>query len=141
VATLRKLFDEARGRVPRSFAIPVRGDGGRESCIIAADATRLSVLSTLLVVILWFGSTGHCRWFCACRRRRPLIGIAAVNFWFGSVHAITLGFGVTLLGEAVDYPSYLLTQVERDERPAATLKRFCRRCDWRYYHGLRSPPC
>lgn len=34
------------------------------------------------------------------------VGAAAVSLAFGNVHAITLGFGATLIGEAVDYPSY-----------------------------------
>jgi predicted exporter len=45
-------------------------------------------------------------------------GIAAVSAWFGTVHGITLGFGATLLGEAVDYPSFLLTQLRADESVA-----------------------
>jgi predicted exporter len=39
-----------------------------------------------------------------------LVGIAAVSLTFGSVHAITLGFGTTLIGEAVDYAIYYLIQ-------------------------------
>ncbi|MGH8725499.1 MAG: MMPL family transporter, partial [Burkholderiales bacterium] len=35
-----------------------------------------------------------------------VVGVAAVSLAFGNVHAITLGFGATLIGEAVDYPSY-----------------------------------
>ncbi|MDE2370137.1 MAG: MMPL family transporter [Burkholderiales bacterium] len=37
-------------------------------------------------------------------------GIAAVSLVFGSVHGITLGFGTTLIGEAVDYAIYYLIQ-------------------------------
>ena len=37
-------------------------------------------------------------------------GIAAVSLVFGSVHGITLGFGSTLIGEAVDYAIYYLIQ-------------------------------
>ncbi|MCC7455674.1 MAG: MMPL family transporter [Nitrospira sp.] len=37
-------------------------------------------------------------------------GIAAVSLWFGSVHGATLGFGTTLIGEAVDYAIYYLIQ-------------------------------
>ena len=33
------------------------------------------------------------------------------NAGSAAIHAITLAFGATLLGEAVDYPSYLLTQM------------------------------
>ncbi len=37
-------------------------------------------------------------------------GVAAVSLVFGNVHGITLGFGTTLLGEAVDYAIYYLIQ-------------------------------
>jgi predicted exporter len=40
-----------------------------------------------------------------------LAGIAAVSVCFGNVHGITLGFGTTLIGEAVDYAIYYLIQV------------------------------
>ena len=39
-----------------------------------------------------------------------LVGIATVSLVFGGVHAITLGFGTTLIGEAVDYAIYYLIQ-------------------------------
>ncbi len=39
-----------------------------------------------------------------------LAGIAAVSLGFGTVHGITLGFGATLVGEAVDYAIYLFVQ-------------------------------
>jgi predicted exporter len=39
-----------------------------------------------------------------------LAGIVAVSLGFGSVHGITLGFGTTLIGEAVDYGIYYLIQ-------------------------------
>ena len=42
-----------------------------------------------------------------------LVAVASVSMGFGYVHAITLGFGATLLGEAVDYPTYLFTRLSR----------------------------
>ena len=48
---------------------------------------------------------------------------AAVSWVFGPVHGITLGFGATLIGEAVDYPSYAFIQAARGERLADTLSR------------------
>jgi predicted exporter len=39
-----------------------------------------------------------------------LIGVAAVALGFGAVHGITLGFGVTLIGESVDYSIYFFIQ-------------------------------
>ena len=46
-----------------------------------------------------------------------LVGIAAVSLTFGNVHGITLGFGTTLIGEAVDYAIYYLIQARA--RPGA----------------------
>jgi predicted exporter len=42
---------------------------------------------------------------------------------FGGVNGITLAFGATLLGEAVDYPSFLFTQTQPGERPADARRR------------------
>ena len=39
--------------------------------------------------------------------------MAAVALGFGVVHGITLGFGVTLIGESVDYSIYLFVQARR----------------------------
>jgi predicted exporter len=39
-----------------------------------------------------------------------LAGVAAVTLGFDTVHGITLGFGVTLIGEAVDYSIYWFIQ-------------------------------
>jgi predicted exporter len=52
-----------------------------------------------------------------------LAGLAAVGLGFGFVHGITIGFGVTLIGEAVDYAIYLLTQTSPQSRPQTTLRR------------------
>jgi predicted exporter len=45
-----------------------------------------------------------------------LAGVAAVALGFSAVHGITLGFGVTLIGEAVDYAIYLFIQKSSDFR-------------------------
>ncbi len=39
-----------------------------------------------------------------------ITGIVAVSLSFGNVHGVTLGFGATLIGEAVDYAIYYLIQ-------------------------------
>ncbi len=39
-----------------------------------------------------------------------LVGISVVSLVFGNVHGMTLGFGTTLIGEAVDYAIYYLIQ-------------------------------
>lgn len=52
-----------------------------------------------------------------------LAGLAAVSLRFGFVHGITIGFGITLIGEAVDYAIYLLTQTSAQSSPQTTLQR------------------
>jgi predicted exporter len=94
--------------------------------IIERDALRLSIISVLLIVAIlgWVYRSAALVFLCAIPAAAGLLaGIAAVNLWFGSVHGITLAFGATLLGEAVDYPSYLLTQAEPGERVAAVQAR------------------
>ena len=43
-----------------------------------------------------------------------LAGVAGVSLGFGVIHGVTLGFGATLIGEAVDYSIYLFIQSQRD---------------------------
>ena len=52
-----------------------------------------------------------------------LVGIAAVGALFGTVHGITLAFGATVIGEAVDYPSYVFTQRKAGESVSDILAR------------------
>src|SRR6185436_11565035 len=49
-------------------------------------------------------------------------GVAAVSLGFGSVHGITLGFGVTLIGEGVDYAIFLFTRATPGVAPRETLE-------------------
>lgn len=48
-----------------------------------------------------------------------LVGIAAVGAVFGYIHGITLAFGITLLGIAIDYPIHLFSHL----RPASGVLR------------------
>jgi predicted exporter len=80
---------------------------------IESAALRLSLISSVLVVAL----------LLAVYRSLPalglgllpvatgaLVGVAAVALGFGAVHGITLGFGITLIGESVDYSIYFFIQ-------------------------------
>ena len=44
-----------------------------------------------------------------------LLGLVATLLIFGSIHRITLAFGITLLGVAIDYPLHLFSHTHRDE--------------------------
>ena len=101
---------------PGVFAVGARAT-------IERAAVRLSIVSSILVVTLLF----------AVYRSVPalvlgllpvasgaVIGIAAVALGFGAVHGITLGFGITLIGESVDYSIYFFVQSRRGRQNEAT---------------------
>jgi predicted exporter len=52
-----------------------------------------------------------------------LLGVLVVQALFGTVHGITLGFAATLIGEAVDYPNYLLLNTAPGESAASAARR------------------
>jgi predicted exporter len=51
-----------------------------------------------------------------------LAGMIAVNGWFGFVHGITLGFGITLLGMVDDYPIHLFSHMTSNSSAAAAMR-------------------
>lgn len=55
-----------------------------------------------------------------------VVAIAAVGLTFGTCHVITIGFGATLVGEAVDYPTFLFGQRQAHERTDDTARRIGR---------------
>ena len=80
--------------------------------MVERDAQRVSLLSALgvlIVLVLAYRSLPIVAICFVPASLGLLAGTAAVQAAFGSVHAITFAFGATLLGESVDYPSYLLT--------------------------------
>jgi predicted exporter len=52
-----------------------------------------------------------------------IVASAATAAIFREVHVTTLGFGVTLLGIAVDYPLHLMAHVRAGQRPIAAARR------------------
>jgi len=93
---------------------------------IEGDAWRLSTIATVcvLALLMWVYRSPALVAAGALPVLTGLIsGIAAVATVFGMVHGITLGFGATLIGEAVDYPTYLLVQRESGEAVAKAARR------------------
>jgi predicted exporter len=94
---------------PGVFAVAARAR-------IERAALRLSLISGILVVTLLFAvyrSVAALAMGLAPVASGALIGIAAVALGFGAVHGITLGFGITLIGESVDYSIYFFVQSHR----------------------------
>jgi len=80
---------------------------------IESEAARLSILSALIIVTLLlavYRSVSALLLGLLPVVSGALVGVAAVSLGFGVVHGITLGFGTTLIGEAVDYSIYLFVQ-------------------------------
>ncbi len=128
---IQGAFDDARKAVPEAAGAQVRMTGPgvfsvQSRASIRDDAWRLSLIATLLVasmLMLLYRSPRVLALGLFPVATGALAGVAAVSLWFGSVHGITLGFGVTLIGEGVDYAIYLFTQIEQKGTPQSTLKR------------------
>lgn len=124
-------FDSARAAVPDATTARLLETGPgvfavRTRDTTKHDATRLSLLATAAAASL-----------LAFAYRSPrvlllgllpvasgaLAAVAAVSLSFGFVHGITLGFGVTLIGESVDYAIYLFTQTAHGDNAGRTLAR------------------
>jgi predicted exporter len=81
--------------------------------LIKGEVLRLSGLSAALVALLLlfvYRSGAALLLTLVPVASGALAGVAAVALGFPAVHGITLGFGVTLIGEAVDYSIYLFVQ-------------------------------
>jgi predicted exporter len=104
---------------PPVFAVHTRAT-------IEEDVTRLSALATIAVLgmmLFAYRSLRTVLFGFLPVASGALAGIAAVRLGFGFVHEITLGFGVTLLGESVDYAVYLFSQTVPGDSADRTLAR------------------
>src|SRR5712664_957270 len=77
----------------------------------------------LLILVLEYRSPGPVALSALPVLTGLLVGVAAVGALFGTVHGITLAFGATVIGEAVDYPSYVFTQRKAGESVLEVLAR------------------
>jgi predicted exporter len=91
---------------PGVFAVAARAK-------IERAAVRLSIASGILVVALLlavYRSMSALGLGLLPVTTGALVGVAAVALGFGAVHGVTLGFGITLIGESVDYSIYFFIQ-------------------------------
>lgn len=128
---IQSAFDNSRKVLPQAASARMRMTGPgvfsvQSRASIRDDAWRLSIIATLLVasmLLLLYRSLRVLALGLFPVASGALAGVAAVSLGFGSVHGITLGFGVTLIGEGVDYAIYLFTQIEHNGTPQNTLRR------------------
>ncbi|NLP63594.1 MMPL family transporter [Paraburkholderia sacchari] len=124
IDAIRSAFDAATRALPKTSAasaastyrLEMTGPGvfsvdTRDA--IRHDVQRISALSFVLIVALLLTLYRSPRTLAL--GLVPVLsgvaaGIAAVSLAFGTVQGLTLGFGTTLIGEAVDYSIYLFVQ-------------------------------
>lgn len=128
---IRRAFEAAQKSAPEAAPAELRMTGPgvfsvQSRASIRDDVMRLSFVATLLVagmLLLLYRSPRVLGLGLLPVATGALAGVAAVSLGFGNVHGITLGFGVTLLGEGVDYAIYLFTRIERGGSAQSTLQR------------------
>lgn len=120
-------FAQARGEAPlRLLATGPSIFAVQSRAGIQQDAWRLSALAiacVAAVLLLVYRSAALFALGMLPVASGALVGVAAVSLGFGTVHGITLGFGATLIGEAIDYPTYVFTQIAPGETVHATVRR------------------
>ena len=113
-----RAFAAARGSCRRERRSACASAGRRCSrsnarALIKREVMRLSLISAGLIALLLltvYRSPPALVLGLVPVASGALAGVAAVALGFGAVHGITLGFGVTLIGESVDYSIYLFVQ-------------------------------
>jgi predicted exporter len=115
---LRTAFAQAQQSLPQATSAKLLVSGPGVFAVASRDtirneATRLSIISTVLILGLLYAiyrSAAALVLGMLPVLTGALVGVAAVSLGFGMVHGMTLGFGTTLIGEAVDYAIYLFVQ-------------------------------
>lgn len=92
---------------------------------IESVAFNFSIITAILVSILLL--LVYRSWRVLAISLLPVIsgalaGIAAVSMGYGVVFGVTLGFGITLIGEAVDYAIYFFTHLSAEKPPSKALE-------------------
>jgi len=116
IDTLHAEFAAATGNPHGQLKLLVTGPGVfavNARATIKNEVTRLSMIGAALIIALLlivYRSPVALLLGLAPVVTGALAGIVAVSVGFGTVHGITLGFGITLIGEAVDYAIYYFIQ-------------------------------
>jgi predicted exporter len=119
MARIQDAFSSATKKIGPSAAsakLIMTGPGVfsvRSRDTIEHEATKFSLIGTAIIIsllLLVYRSITALALGLLPVISGALVGVTAVSLGFGVVHGITLGFGTTLIGEAVDYSIYLFVQ-------------------------------
>ncbi len=114
LARIRSAFDAAREGADVRLLMsgtPVFSVDARRT--IRAEIERLSLvggLAILAIMLAFYRSARNVVIGLIPVLTGIVVAVVAVSLGFGTVHAITVGFGTTLLGETLDYSIYYLVQ-------------------------------
>jgi predicted exporter len=118
VGAVQTAFNEANSKHAKGAAQLVLTGPGVFSALsrdrIRSEVTIMSTIATFMVVaLIWwvYRSIPVMGLGLLPVATGIVVGMAAVAAIFGHVHGLTLGFGATLIGEAIDYAIYLLTLI------------------------------
>ncbi len=124
--TIRGAFAQAGGGEAKLLLTGPGVFSVSSRAAIKGDALRFSLIATLLIgamTLAFYRSPRVLGLGLMPVASGAAAGVAAVSLGFGSVHGITLGFGVTLIGEGVDYAIFLFARAAPDVAPYRTLDR------------------
>ena len=128
IGSVRRHADTALQQWPASEPRPTTGFGGAayfnvlSHDAIGQDAERLALLAAAMVAVLLLWVLRSPRFLVLAVvpvATGALAGFAVVGWTNDAIHGITLAFGVTLIGEAVDYAIYTFVQSDNHGRHSA----------------------
>ena len=120
---IQRVRDTFAGLGSKGLTLQVSGApvfGVESRAQIQDEVRQLAIAGTILMsalLLLAFASVPALLVALLPVATGVLVGVATVSLVFGSVHGITLGFGTTLIGEAVDYAFYYLIQARAHGAP------------------------
>ncbi|HTL62877.1 MAG TPA: MMPL family transporter [Nitrospira sp.] len=124
---VRDIFASLRGR-PAQLHLLMTGAGVfavEAKQTIEREAWRLSTAAAALVLLFLYVSYRSITLVLLSLiplTAGVMAGMLAVQGWFGFIHGITLGFGITLLGVVDDYPIHLFSHLSSRGSAAAVVQ-------------------
>jgi predicted exporter len=126
IATLRRHFDRIRGSAalqltvtgPGAFAVIMQGRSEADARVAAiCDSVGM-----VLLMLVAYRSIRRVLLGALPLATAGVCGLGAVAALFSSVHGITVAFGFTLTGVALDYPIYLFSNEQPGVPPLAVAR-------------------
>ena len=93
---------------------------------IRSESKRLSIIATVFMLgfLFWvYRSPKHVLLTAVPLAVAILLATAVVSFLFNGIHGITLAFGITVLGVAVDYPIHVLSHANKEKSLSHSIQR------------------